>query len=225
MANLQLATIQLAPKYNPVYHAKDGNWLLNENIESDLREIVGGTNPKCIVGSFWGDQHFFASTANSPRRFDFVIPAEPDLPLDAAAEIVPYDLLVRLVRHHFTYIDLLIAATQRVSSSPLYLLPAPPAVDDLAAIPGGSSNPRIDSLVAEHGLAPGWLRYKFWRMCHAVYCEKARAAKVEVLPIPAEAVDERGFRRPEYYSQDWIHANSAYGELVLKQCDELLARS
>jgi len=224
-ATSQLTTIFLFPKYDPLLKVTDGKHTLHEDIEPDLRRTVEELKPQFIIGAFWGNQNYFPSTANSPRRFDFVLPSEPDLPTDAAAEIVPYDLMLGFVRDHFTLVGRLIAATQKITRLPLYLLPAPPPVDDLSAISGGKFDVQMESLVAEHGFAPGWLRYKFWRLCHSVHQEKAAAAKVEVLPIPAEAVDERGFRRPEHYSKDWIHANAAYGEFMLKQCDALLARS
>jgi len=97
-------------------------------------------------------------------------------------------------------------------------LPNPP-IEDFAAIPKGSSSKAIDAMVVEHGPAPALLRYKFWRLVKTIHDEVAAAANVRVLPVPPETVQSNGFRRPEYYSTDWIHANEQYGELVLKQID------
>jgi hypothetical protein len=220
----QLTTIYLFPKYDPLFVLTETEQKLHDDFEPDLRRIVKELKPRFIIGSFWSNQHYFASMANSPRRFDFVLPSEPDLPLGPDAEVIPFDLMRGFVRNHFRAAELLIAATQRAARSPVYLLPAPPPTEAPTLGQGGKPDALMAPLVAEHGLAPGWLRYKFWRLCEAVHQEKAAAARIEVLPIPAEAVDERGFRRPEYV-RDWIHANAEYGELLLQRCDALLTRT
>jgi len=222
-AIFDLPTFELVPKYLPIVAHVEGRQALMPDIEPDLRGAVEASPPACVIGAFWGDQHFFMSTANLPRRLDFVLPAEPDLPLDPGAEIVPYDLICDYVRYHCVHVQLLIEATLRVTRAPLYLLPAPPPVADFAAIPGGSSSKHIDGLVAQHGVAPAWLRYKFWRLVSDVYNQMAAAAGAKALPTPPESQAPDGFRRAEYDSTDWIHGNARYGELVLRQIDALLA--
>jgi hypothetical protein len=222
-ASFDLPTFELIPKYLPIVTHVEGRQALLPDIEPDLRRAVEESPPALVIGAFWGDQHFFMSTANLPRRLDFVLPSEPDLPLDPDAEIVPYDLIYDYVRYHCVYSQLLIEATLRVTSAPLYLVPAPPPVADFAAIPGGSSNKHIDGLVARHGLAPALLRYKFWRLASDIYTQMAATTGVKTLPAPPQSLATDGFRRAEYNSTDWIHGNSAYGELVLRQIDALLA--
>jgi len=220
-ASFNLFTTELLTKYKTIVTPRQGRHVLHESIEPDLQQAVEELQPKLILGSFWGDQHFFMSTANLPRRLDFVLPSEPDLPLDANAEVVPYDLVYGYMRAICRYQDLLIEATRRASPAPLYLIKAPPPVFDFSAIPGGSSSASIDKLVAEHGLSPPLLRYKFWRLVDSIYEEIAAETGVTALPVPPEALQPNGFRRAEYYSTDWIHGNPAYGELVLGQIDAL----
>jgi hypothetical protein len=95
----------------------------------------------------------------------------------------------------------------------------------LAAIPDSRGNGVISAQVAEHGIAPAWLRHKFWRLIDSIHQEIAAEAGVAVLPPPPGTRDLRGFRLPEFYGTDWIHANTDYGELVLRQCDAALAGS
>ena len=218
-ATFNLLDLELFPKFNPLYRIVEGEICLHDEVEPALRRAIEEAAPQLIIGSFWSNQHFFMSTANLPRRFDFVLPAEPDLALDASAEIVPYDVVRHHIRLHCVFQVLATAAIQRLTRTPLYLMPAPPPIEDFRAIPKGSSSKAIDAMVAEHGPAPALLRYKFWRLVNAIHDEVAAATNVRVLPVPPETVQSNGFRRPEYYYTDWIHANARYGEFVLKQID------
>jgi hypothetical protein len=221
---VNLRTMELWPKYNPPYSFVDGQETLHRDIEPDLRRTVVEVEPDCIFAAFWGNQHFSCSTANFPRRLDFILPSEPDLSLDPHAEIVPFDVAREYTRQHCNHIELLITMTQRVATVPLYLVPAPPPIADFSAIPSGSSDRSIDALVAAHGIAPEQLRYKYWRLVDLVHREIAARRKVEPLIPPRGTVDVNGFRQTEYYGNDWIHANEEYGELVIKQFEVLIAK-
>ena len=224
-ATFDLVDLQLFPRFDPLLKAVDGKVVLHEGIEPALGEIVAAKAPRAIVGSFWGNQHFFMATANFPRRLDFVLPDAPDLPLDPEAEIVPHDALYAYLRSHFGLQDALVAALRRLTDVPLYAVPAPPPILDFAAIASGSSSKALDAMVAEHGAAPAQLRYKFWRLAQAIQQETAAANGLDLLPLPPQTTDAAGFRRPEFHSTDWSHANTAYGELVLQQFDALLAEA
>ena len=224
-ATFDLVDVELFPKFDPLLKVIDGKFVMNEGIEPALREIVETRSPKLVVGALWGDQHFFMSTANFPRRLDFVLPGEPSLPLDPRAELVPYDALYALIRHHFGLAKMMAATLKRLTAAPLVLVPAPAPVKDFSTIPRGSSNPEIDLLVADHGAAPAHLRYKFWRLVAAVHDELAAATPAEAFPLPQDTVDAEGFRLPAFHSTDWIHANSDHGERVLRQIDARLAQT
>jgi len=222
-ARFDLIDIELFPKFDPLLKAVEGKLVLNEAIEPHLQEIIAERAPALMLGSFWGNQHFFMSTANFPRRLDFVLPDEPNLALDPQAELVPYDALHAFVLHHFSYCEQAAALLKRLSAAPLLLIPAPAPVKDLSAFARRSSSADIDRLVAEHGPTPALLRYKFWRLAANIHDSIATALAAELLPLPAGTIDEVGFRRPEFHHTDWLHANTAYGELVLRQIDARLA--
>ena len=224
-ATFNLVDIELFPKYNPLVGHAGGQLSLHPDVEPDLRRAVEAVEPQLVIGSFWSNQHFFMSTANLPRRLDFVLPSAPDLPLDPTAELVPYDVIHHNIQRHCLPQELLTDVVQRLTRTPLYVLPAPPPIEDFSAIPNGSSSKEIDALVAQHGAAPACLRYKFWRLVETIHKEMAAARNVKVLPIPPGTADAAGFRRPEYHYSDWIHANTLYGELVLKQFDALTAQT
>ena len=221
-AMFDLVDLELFPKFDPPLRPVEGRLVLNEAIEPALRDLVMQHQPQLLVGSLWGNQHFFMSTANLPRRLDFVLPEQPELALDPLGEIVPYDALHAFIRHYFTLSERVAAALKPLSGAPLLLVPAPAPVRDFAAIPRGSSNRDIDALVAKHGATPALVRYKFWRLAATIQEELAASFAAVALPVPEGTVDEDGLRRPEFHSTDWIHANTAYGELVLRQIDARL---
>jgi hypothetical protein len=224
-ASFALSTFALFRRYKPWITNEPSGPRLNDEIEIDIRRFAETAAPALIVGSFWGNQNYFACVANMPRRFDFILPREAELPLDPLAEIVPYNLMLAFARAHFFVSEMLIRLVQTVGGAPLSLLPAPPPVNNLGDIDGAQYDKTAAPLVDQYGFAPGLLRYKFWRLCYDVYQEKAAAANVSIVPIPDEAFDAQGFRRPEHYTGDWIHANRAYGELMLKQLDKRLAKT
>ena len=101
---------------------------------------------------------------------------------------------------------------------------APPAIDDVLAIPGGTSSPELDEMVRELGVAPAALRRKFWKVCEEIFKETCERHGATFIPVPGETINESGFRRRKYWGSDWLHANAEYGELVLRQVDNLVAQ-
>jgi hypothetical protein len=60
------------------------------------------------------------------------------------------------------------------------------------------------------------VRYKLWRLDAQIFAETAAELGVHVANVPRAAVDEDGFLREEF-CDDPVHANPAYGDLVLDQ--------
>ena len=74
-------------------------------------------------------------------------------------------------------------------------------------------------------MLPSALRYKMWHILADTDCQKAASVGAMFLPPPAKALDDAGFRCTKY-SEDILHGNTAYGELILEQItDILLARA
>ena len=70
-------------------------------------------------------------------------------------------------------------------------------------------------------VSPAPLRYKLWRLEAEIEAEVCRASGIELLPVPPAALTGSGFLRPDCYL-DPMHANAAYGRLVLAQLMERL---
>lgn len=210
-------------RYNPWVDAKDGRWIFNENLRSDLVSAVETDKPTAVLVSAWSNQHFTFSCFSDPRPFDFVLPREASGEVAQGAEAVPADLIFAMVKENCAPYFSLLSHVRSLTDRQVVMQSAPPPIDDVLAIPGGTSDPRLDEKVKELGVAPASLRRKFWRVCETIFQEACKELGVTFLPAPLETFDKRGFRRREYWSTDWIHANADYGELVLRQLDEVLS--
>ncbi len=209
-------------RHRPFESIVDGQVQYNEIFRNDLADLVAKEQPDSIVGCLWGNQNFFLSTATNPKSFDFILPSEPRRERITGAQLIPYEMMKSFIAVQFQKVDYILDTLKSLTRAPIILVSAPPPMEDFSPIAFGSSDPRIDAQVEKFGVAAPVLRYKFWKLCDEIYREKAAAHGVIVLPPPGDSRTAEGFRRPEYFGPDWIHANLAYGELVLKQIEAIV---
>lgn len=97
---------------------------------------------------------------------------------------------------------------------PFHLMPPPPGGDNKVIAE------RMDSYrgrpVDEDTLVLPEMRRRLWAIEKAVLDDLLCARSVEPLAPPAQAVDRLGFLAPAYCHYDGVHANAAYGGLVLQ---------
>jgi hypothetical protein len=181
-----------------------------------LTEALGGD----VVSFIGGSAHIMVGLPQHPRPFDFILPSAPDLPLDAAAEIIPVDG-VRAAMMSFAqeYLDLIGQLKTAPGQRVWHAAPPPPYADGAAMaplIPWGMFE------AGPHQVSPKFLRYKMWRLHCEILEGFCQDAGVGFIPHPTEAVDEEGFLLADCY-EDPGHANLAYGRLVLEQVRRRLA--
>lgn len=145
------------------------------------------------------------------RRFDFVLPAEPDLPLDPERELVPADgVRAALAAVEAPYLPIL-EQIKALARGPVVQLGPPPPVYDADFItrfvPWGlwPDQPRE--------IAPPLLRYKLWRLSSEVIAATCARLGIVYRPAPKASLDAAGFLR-EGLSSDGIHGDAAYGRLI-----------
>lgn len=222
---LQYINFNIIDEYKPFsVENKKNKIIYNAALIGDLKSCVVAKDPMLIVGSLWSNQHFVLSTFNDPRRFDLILPDEPDRPLSDGSEIIPYDLINLLIDERCKAAYGLGPVIKNLCELPFCTISAPPPISNLSDIPGGSPTERITAKVNELGIAPAGLRYKIWKVCEAAFLKHSQESGVPFVRVPHEAVDANGYRRREYFGVDWIHASDSYGELVLGQIDHLLAK-
>lgn len=100
--------------------------------------------------------------------------------------------------------------------APIYHLATPPPKGD---------QERLQALLKNHGRKVNRpaQRLALWQIEMEVVRDLCAEWGVEFIEPPAASRDSHGFLRPEYYAADITHANAAYGELVLRQLEELVA--
>ncbi|GAB2555866.1 hypothetical protein [Rhodanobacter koreensis] len=192
---------------------ENGTSRLSVLLEQRLKKHTGP-----VFSMIGGAAHGVLGMLVHPRRFDFVLPAEPALPLDPAAEVLPA-LAVRHILESLM-VDYLTMMSQvhRLCAGRLFHLESPPPLADAqrmqADIPWGMYPGMC------HEISPAHFRYKLWRLHSQIVGDWCARAGATFVPCPPQSVDENGFMRESYYG-DGAHANTAYGELVLEQMRQL----
>ena len=189
-------------------------WLVRDgatHLRDDLAERVA--KGRLVLSSVGGSAHTVLGTVEHPRPFDFILPSQPNLPLDDSRDIVPADAVrEKLLEMTTPYLDTLAALKQSATAPVVHLEPPPPVADtDLIA----ARIPWVFYPGQPHVIAPKWLRYKVWRLhCEVIAAACARHG-VALARAPAASMDQEGFLHPDF-NEDGAHANGAYGALVLK---------
>jgi len=178
---------------------------------ADLAERIAVERP--VFSFVGGNAHTVLGLVDHARGFDFVLPEEPDLPLDPAREIVTAEA----VRHALAAIDadltpILELLVRLTPGRVVHVGPPPPVFVADAARERYPWNMTPDR---PRAFAPPWVRYKVWRLSVAMIAERARALGVPFVAAPADAQDDRGFLRDDL-RKDVAHANGRYGSLVLR---------
>lgn len=178
-------------------------------LRPDLAERVRAARK--VVAAVGGSSAAVIGLVEHHRPFDFVLPAEPDLPLDPTRELVPVDAVrAALAAEEGKYTSLL-EQMRALSHGPVVQIEAPPPVYDSALIAGfvpWSLWPDQPQKVA-----PPALRYKLWRLSSEVVAAICAQLDVIYQPAPKASLDGTGFMAPGL-SSDGIHGDISYGHLV-----------
>lgn len=183
----------------------------------DIREaLIGHAGP--VFSFVGGGAHVVLGMLVHPRRFDFVLPDEPDLALDPAAEVLPATAVRRILESMTDEYLTLMGEVRRLASGAMFHIePPPPSADALrmhADVPWVMFPDRCREI------SPAALRYKLWRLHSQILRAWCSGNGVTFVEAPAGTSDADGFMLDDYYG-DGAHANDAYGELVLAQMRQL----
>jgi hypothetical protein len=184
-----------------------------------------------MVCSIDGNSYYVHGAINNPRRFDFILPDAPDLPVSTDTELIPYDLIHEKLLSDFRPLMAAVNAATSRTNVPVYNISPPPPVGNPEAIA------RAINQAAEHfqsdwwlkeqrnlvalGVAPPTLRFKLWCVLIDAMRQLCREFSVHFVEAPTAAKDSEGFLREEY-RLDGFHGNARYGELVVQQLIEIL---
>lgn len=163
-----------------------------------------------------GGAHVVVGLLSHPRRFDFVLPKAPWLPLNSQAEVLPIDAIRAVLLEQAQPALKLMLHVRSLTRRLVHMESPAPCADERflrQRIPWSL----FPGMLRE--VAPRPVRYKLWRLHSQIVAEFCADHDIEFVSHPSQSVDEDGFLRREY-SHDGIHANSKYGRLLLRQMQE-----
>lgn len=204
---LSLTFVQLLePEYNPLVTDDVVNPAILDAFEEgyDFYVSMVGGNTQTVMG-----------LVNYQIPFDFVLPEEPDLPIQPEADLVPCGVVRRRLERGTQAVFQTMTALRELTSAPFYHLESPPPVPSEEHIVANPST--FAEKIAERGVAPISLRYKLWRLHSTLVREACEAIDMTFVPAPRSMQDEQGMLRPEAWTDDPTHANHVYGEALIRQ--------
>jgi hypothetical protein len=181
-----------------------------------VRQLEQHNGP--VFSMLGGSAHGVLGLLVHPRRFDFVLPAQPTLPLDAAAELLPLAVVRSVLESLMVDYLGLMAKIHTFCQGRLFQLEPPPPYANgqrmMESIPWSMYPGMV------HEISPAYFRYKLWRLHSQIVMDWCAQNDAEFVPCPPESIDQQGFLREPYYG-DGAHAGTAYGALVLEQMKRL----
>lgn len=161
-----------------------------------------------------GSSHTVLGALVHPRRFDFVLAEQPDLPIHREAEVLPQNAVGGMLRAHMAgYLNLMLELG-KVASGPFHHLESPPPHRDSERMRQSMPWSLFPDMKQEISTAP--FRYKMWRLHSAVVRDWCAEHGIAFIPHPRDSVDDEGYMIDACY-HDGLHANLAYGKLVIDQ--------
>ncbi|HEV7279891.1 MAG TPA: hypothetical protein VGN57_06715 [Pirellulaceae bacterium] len=212
---LELQFIQVnLPEFRPV--------VIEGRFQPGIEASIQSDRLQFIVSTFGGNDHNVLGLVNHPQQFDFVLPEEPDLPLQADAEILPHELLRRTLRARLAPTRELMAMLREATELPVLHLESPPTIPSEEHILHNRFG--FPELIEEYGVAPAELRYKLWRLHSSLVQEICDELRFKFVPAPKAMQDERNMLVEEAWWYDPTHANEVYGERLVRQLLAIVER-
>lgn len=165
-----------------------------------------------------GEEHYHMSTTDHQPPCDFHIPWRPDLPILPQRQVVPLEVVERLVAYYLTKAIANFVAIRSIQPKlrVVNVLCPPPVPEAQLTKVEAASGEAMPS--AAH---PDSVRLKYYLLYAKALTEATAKLNIETLSPPAAAVDAKGMIKPEYLL-DNIHGNKRYADEVLAQMSELV---
>jgi glycosyltransferase involved in cell wall biosynthesis len=186
---------------------------LSAPLQRKLREHAGPVF-SLIGGGVYGE----LGTLVHPRRFDFVLPQAPELPLDDAAELLPALAVRRVMESMLADYLSLMAQVRALCSGPMFHIEPPPPSADGERMCKDVVWAMFPGMLRE--ISPAALRLKLWKLHSRIIAEWCDEAGVRFVPCPPSSIGAEGFLDDACYG-DGAHANVSYGERVIAQIRSL----
>lgn len=170
-----------------------------------------------VVISLAGTLHNIFGLLRHDPPFDFY--TADDDHVESGTQIIPFhavkDLLYDSARNNRNII-----AIKKAASCRIFHLPTPAPKEDNEFIQEKTVRYR-DRFVLDAGINSPAIRLKLWELEMEVVEELCREWGMSFIPAPLGSQTDAGFLKKDYYGADATHANEAYGQLVLRQLEDI----
>lgn len=196
------------PDFMPAF-ADEAQTTLNPAILDALRAEA----PQFVLLSIGGNEHNVLSMRQPARRFDFILGAEPDAPVDPSAEIAPEAAIRATLADYMGENMRVLQAIRAASGLPMILVEPPPPLPRAQVL----AYPRefFRSQVDHKTMSPDALRRKVWRVQTAMMQAACEQLGVAYVATPPEMIGPDGLLKRAACGQDASHANDSYGEVMV----------
>lgn len=169
--------------------------------------------PQFLLLSIGGNEHNVLSMRQPARRFDFILGAEPDAPVDPAAEIAPEAAIRATLADYMGENMRVLQAIRAASGLPMILVEPPPPLPraQVLAYPKEFFRSQVD----QKSMSPDALRRKVWRVQTAMMQATCAQLGVAYLATPPDMLGPDGLLKRAACGQDASHANDSYGEAMV----------
>jgi hypothetical protein len=207
------------------------HWLLKEKadginigdvpLQTSLK-LAGELAPTDLLAvSILGTFHNTVGLLNHEYPFTVLSEDERMLPENIRETVIPHHVMKDIFKNRMTTKKL--KNIRESTIAPIYHLAPPPPKKNADVILSGFRSRKKRS-ARKRGVAPAPLRLKLWEMEMDVLSEVCNEFDITLLPPPDGAIDGKGYLRSICYAHDATHANALYGELVLRQLENLLGQ-
>jgi len=218
---------KLEIKYMKIYRiskVKNGNNFGDIDFSKVLKKIRRLKSKDYVFSMVGGNQHAIFSTIQHPVPFDFFYGENSIADDDRGAQLIPE----RVIRTHLTAgiygrDGLTLRALRKATSAQLYHILPPPPKNDSNHILNNHETYFSNAEIGSHGVSSPALRLKTWQMQTEILSSLCNEIDIKIITVPARAYTDDRFLKAEYYANDATHANRRYGDLILRQIDEIVS--
>lgn len=226
--HFEMASLQLLRREIPYMVHLDGAWQYNPVIDNEIEELIARSRPRLVVLMLEGQQAIGAGMASPHRPYDFHIPGER-FQSAGDGEIVPHDMVLEANARHYTHIGAFLDRVRPfLGERVVALAPPPPIADnrhlqDLIDRESEQFREQLRQAGSETGGLPSPLwRWKTWRL-HVTALGLVYGHHGIPLIDPPETALASGRFLDASLIADAFHGNRAYGFLLLRQLEHLVA--
>jgi hypothetical protein len=171
-----------------------------------------------------GNAHLILGLLRHPEPFDFLLHERPNLPLDATARLLPFEVIFATLKARVTHQLDLLSALRLSLPGPVFHIESPPPMGDDEHV-SAHLDPYFRNENFGKILSPRELRYKLWRVHSAIFAERCAEIGATFISVPPGTTDDEGFMVSQAYAMDATHANEWYGDQVIDHIRPIVAQA